>query len=145
MSDHAAHAEGEHHGFAHPAPVWQLLAVFFALIFLTILTVLQASFDTGNMELILSLFIATIKASLVILFFMHMLHDKPLNAVIFLSSFVFVALFLGFTLMDASAYRDTLELKDVDSPRSEVHSVHEDASEAHAGETSGDESAAAEH
>lgn len=118
MSEHAVH--DSHHGFAHPAPVWQLLAVFFALVALTIATVFQATLDLGNMELILSLFIATIKASLVILFFMHMIHDKPLNAIIFLSSFVFVALFLGFTLMDAHAYKDSVELKEVDSPRAVV-------------------------
>ncbi len=117
---HAAGHSGDHHGFAHPMPVWQLLAVFFALVLLTILTVFQASFDTGNMELILSLIIATVKASLVVLFFMHMLYDKPLNAIIFLSSFIFVALFIGFTLMDAQAYQDSVELKQVDSPRSEV-------------------------
>ncbi len=119
MSAHAADAKhhDEHHGFAHPAPVWQLLAVFFALVLLTILTVYQATLDLGNLELILSLVIATIKATLVILFFMHMIHDKPLNAIIFISSFVFVALFLGFTLMDAHGYKDTVELKQVDSPR----------------------------
>ncbi len=114
MSDHAAHAEGDHHGFAHPAPVWQLLAVFFALIALTILTVFQSTLGLGEIELGLSLFIATIKASLVILFFMHMLYDKPLNAIIFLGSFIFVALFLGFTLMDSSAYRDSIELKEIE-------------------------------
>lgn len=101
-------------------PVWQLLAVFFALIILTVLTVFQSTLDLGNMELIMSLFIATIKASLVILFFMHMIHDKPLNAIIFLSSFIFVALFLGFTLMDAHAYKDSIEFKEVDSPRAEA-------------------------
>ncbi len=122
MSDHAAH--GEHHGFAHPAPVWQLLAVFFALVGLTILTVYQATLDLGNLELIISLVIATIKAALVILFFMHMVHDKPLNAIIFLSSFVFVALFLGFTLMDAHAYRDSIELKEVDSPRAVIEQAN---------------------
>ncbi len=126
MSDHAAvpaqdtQSDSGHHGFAHPMPVWQLLAVFFALIVLTILTVYQATFDLGNMELVLSLFIATVKASLVVLFFMHMLYDKPLNAIIFLSSFIFVALFIGFTLMDAHGYQDSVELKQVDSPRSEV-------------------------
>ena len=69
MSDtttHADHARDGHHGFAHPMAVWKLLAVFFALIVLTWLTVYQASFDLGNMELWLSLFIATIKASWVI-------------------------------------------------------------------------------
>ncbi len=115
---HPTTAPGEqHHGFAHPAPVWQLLAVFFALIGLTILTVFQSTLGLGDLELALSLFIATIKASLVVLFFMHMIHDKPLNAIIFLSSFVFVALFIGFTLMDAHAYKDSVELKEVPSPR----------------------------
>lgn len=96
-------------------PVWQLLAVFFALILLTLATVYQSTLDIGEAELILSLFIATVKATLVILFFMHMIHDKPLNAIIFLSSFIFVALFLGFTLMDAGAYRDELEPQKVES------------------------------
>ncbi len=93
-------------------PVWQLLTVFFALIFLTALTVIQSKFDLGNLEIWLSLFIATIKASLVILFFMHMIHDKPLNAIVFISSFIFVALFLGFVLMDAHNYKDTVELQE---------------------------------
>ncbi len=114
MSEHKAHA-GQHHGFAHPASVKSLLAVFFSLIFLTWLTVFQSTLDLGNAELIVSLFIATIKASLVILFFMHMLHDKPLNAIVFLSSFIFVALFLGFTLMDAHGYKDSYEFQNVDS------------------------------
>ena len=149
MSDHAvdnqadAHGHGDHHGFSHPMPVWQLLAVFFALIFLTILTVYQATFDLGNFELILSLFIATIKASLVILFFMHMIHDKPLNAIFFLSSFIFVALFLGFTLMDAHAYKDSIESKQVDSPRAVAPDTaegdHAEGDEEHSEEDHSDE------
>ena len=109
-------------------PVWQLLAVFFALIILTLLTVYQSTLDLGNLELALSLFIATLKAALVMLFFMHMIHDKPLNVIIFLSSFIFVALFLGFTLMDASAYRDDIELKQIDSPRA-VSTMEPEAAE----------------
>lgn len=126
MSETTTSSHGDHHGFAHPAPVWQLLAVFFALIILTLLTVFQSTFDLGNLELALSLFIATIKASLVMLFFMHMIHDKPLNIIIFLSSFIFVALFLGFTLMDAAAYRDDIELKQVDSPRAVIVVEHDE-------------------
>lgn len=91
------------------------MMVFFSLIFLTWLTVFQSTLKLGSAELIVSLFIATIKASLVILFFMHMLHDKPLNAIVFLSSFIFVALFLGFVLMDTHGYKDSYEFKNVDS------------------------------
>ncbi len=114
MSEHKAHGE-KHHGFAHPASVKSLLMVFFSLIFLTWLTVFQSTLDLGSGELIVSLFIATIKASLVILFFMHMLHDKPLNAIVFLSSFIFVALFIGFILIDTHGYKDSYEFKNVDS------------------------------
>lgn len=134
MSDHGStadnsHGHGGHHGFAHPMPVWQLLAVFFALILLTIATVYQSTLDLGSMELVASLIIATIKASLVILFFMHMLYDKPLNAIFFLSSFIFVALFLGFTLMDAHGYQDRIEQKQVDSPRAVAPQLSDEAPE----------------
>ncbi|XZE17538.1 cytochrome C oxidase subunit IV family protein [Pirellulaceae bacterium SH449] len=99
------HAEGE---FAHPAPVSMLLSVFAALLVLTFLTVFQARFKLGDMEIVLTLFIATVKAGLVIAFFMHLLWDKPLNAIVILSSLIFVSLFLGFCLMDARGYRDNL-------------------------------------
>lgn len=89
-------------------PIWMLLSVFFALLFLTTLTVFQSQFDLGNAEIWASLTIATIKAALVILFFMHLLWDKPLNAIVILGSLIFVALFLGFTLMDAEGYRENL-------------------------------------
>lgn len=92
-------------------PIWMLLSVFFALLFLTGLTVFQSQFDLGNAEIWLSLTIATIKAALVILFFMHLLWDKPINAIIILGSLIFVALFLGFTLMDAEGYRENLIYK----------------------------------
>jgi len=73
-----------------------------ALIFLTILTVVVAdSFELGRFELIVSLGIATIKAVLVCLFFMHMYWDKGFNILVFLSSLLFLALFVGFSLMDS--------------------------------------------
>jgi cytochrome c oxidase subunit 4 len=45
-------------------------------------------------NVIVALTIATIKASLVALFFMHLLHDKPVNSIILVSSFVFLGIFL---------------------------------------------------
>ncbi len=106
-------AHGHHDGeFAHPASIRMLLTVFFVLVGLTFLTVYQASFDLGGAEIWLSLIIATIKASLVILFFMHLLYDKPFNAILFISSLIFVTLFLGFTLLDAKAYRNQIEVRD---------------------------------
>jgi cytochrome c oxidase subunit 4 len=113
---HEAHGgshHGGHHGFAHPSPVWQLLTIFFILVALTVLTVYQSTLDLGAWEVWASLTIATIKAALVILFFMHMIHDKPFNIIMFLGTLIFVALFLGFTLMDAHGYHDLIEIDSI--------------------------------
>jgi cytochrome c oxidase subunit 4 len=112
MAAHAHSAESAHregYDFAHPLPVWGLALVFVILTFLTVLTVAQASFDLGNWDIALTMFIATVKATLVMLFFMHLAFDKPFNLIIFLSAFVFVALFVTFTLTDARQNAGTLE------------------------------------
>jgi cytochrome c oxidase subunit IV len=108
-SSHQADHGHDPHDFAHPMPVWILLAVFFALTFLTIVTVAQASFDLGSLDVAVTMVIATIKATLVMLFFMHLAYDKPFNLIIFLSSFVFVALFIIFTLTDANMNSGSFE------------------------------------
>ena len=112
MAAHAHSTESQHregYDFAHPFPVWGLLAVFAALTLLTIITVAQASFDLGNLDVAVTMVIATIKATLVMLFFMHLAFDKPFHLIIFLSSFVFVALFIIFTLSDAQMNSPTFE------------------------------------
>jgi cytochrome c oxidase subunit 4 len=111
VADSLHHADHGHdpHDFAHPMPVWILLSVFFALTFLTIVTVAQANFDLGSFDVAVTMVIATIKATLVMLFFMHLAYDKPFNLIIFLSSFVFVALFIIFTLTDANMNSGTFE------------------------------------
>ncbi len=87
--------------FAHPLPLWMLVGVFLALTVLTIITVAQANFDLGSADIAVVMGIATVKALLVMLIFMHLAFDKPFNIVVFLSSFVFVGLFVTFTLSDA--------------------------------------------
>ncbi|WP_153556458.1 cytochrome C oxidase subunit IV family protein [Roseimaritima sediminicola] len=114
MSDHSDH------GFAHPQSITTLLTVFAALVFLTIVTVVQASFHLGNWEIWIALFIASLKAALVLYFFMHLGHEKPFNILVFFSTLFFLALFLGGTLSDRNAYRNQLE-PDIDEPyRSEA-------------------------
>ena len=97
---HGHHGHGEH--FAHPAPAWILFGTFGALIFFTVLTVVIADHvHLGSFELLVSMGIATIKAVLVGMFFMHMFWDKGFNVLVFLSSLLFFALFIGFALMDS--------------------------------------------
>jgi len=101
---------GNHdHGFAHPCPPWILFTTFFTLIALTILTVITAGQPyLGPFAVFVSMGIATIKATLVALFFMHMFWDKPINILTFLSSFFFVSLFIGFTLLDTDHYQNQI-------------------------------------
>ena len=105
MSAHAHdghdHSHGDGHNFAHPMPVPMLLGVFFALVALTIITVVQANFDFGSIDVAIVMTIATIKAALVAFFFMHLAWDKPFNVIVFFSSFIFVALFIIFTISDS--------------------------------------------
>ncbi len=78
-----------------------------ALLVLTVITVIAAGFDFGSGNVVIALGIATVKASLVALVFMHLRHDKPINAVIAVAGFIFLGLFLMFTLLDIDN-RDTL-------------------------------------
>jgi cytochrome c oxidase subunit IV len=71
-----------------------------ALLILTALTVIAAGFDFGQANVVIALAIATIKGSLVVLFFMHLRWDKPLNAIIVMAGFLFLGIFLMFTLLD---------------------------------------------
>ena len=51
----------------------------------------------------IAMLIATVKATIVALFFMHLRHDKPVNAIAFTSSLFFLALFIGFCMIDAKS------------------------------------------
>ena len=76
-----------------------------ALLVLTVITVIVAGFDLGNVYVVVAIGIATVKASLVALIFMHLRHDKPINAVIAVSGFLFLGLLLMFCLTDISIAR----------------------------------------
>jgi cytochrome c oxidase subunit 4 len=70
------------------------------LLILTAITVGASYINFGAMNVVVALTIATIKATLVALFFMHLLHDKPVNGLIAAAGFLFLGLFLMFTLID---------------------------------------------
>ena len=99
----AAHASAHSH-LGHVVPVWMLAAVFIALVMLTGLTVTVAHFDLGNMNLYVALAIAALKASLVVLFFMHLYWERPFNSMIFVGCLMFVTLFISITMTDSKAY-----------------------------------------
>ena len=104
-----SHGHGDHASFAHPAPVKLLLGVFFALVILTVLTLLLAG-NMGPFGFVVAMLLATLKASLVMLFFMHMFWDKGFNVLFFLSSTLFASLFIAVTLLDTGAYKESIDV-----------------------------------
>ncbi|MDB4956261.1 MAG: caa(3)-type oxidase, subunit [Myxococcales bacterium] len=96
------------HGLAHTATIKTLLATGGTLLVLTLVTVLATKIDFGaNINLAIAMVIAVTKATLVILFFMHLRYDKLFHSVIFVSAILAASLFVGFTLMDSSQYQPT--------------------------------------
>lgn len=98
----------EHHGLSHVMPLKLLFSIFAALIVLTVLTVFVSQTDLGSWEIVITMLIATTKASLVAIYFMHLRYDNPFNAMVVVFSLLFVALFIGFTLIDVQRYQPDL-------------------------------------
>jgi cytochrome c oxidase subunit 4 len=73
-----------------------------ALIALTVITVYAAgvNFGSPSTNTVVALLIASVKATLVALFFMHLKYEKPINAIIFIIGILTLALFLIFILLD---------------------------------------------
>lgn len=120
---HADHGHGGHDGehFAHTAPAPMLIGVFVALILLTILTVGVTAVDLGaNGNLIIAMVIATVKAVLVMGYFMHMFWDKRFNVLAFTSSFLFLILFLAMALADRGEYQDSIDRWEADKKAIEL-------------------------
>ena len=94
---------------AHVVAPRILLGVFAALVVLTALTVAVSYFDLGELNLIVALSIATVKASLVALWFMHLRYDSGIYSFIFLVGVVFLGLFLIITMLDSVQYQPNIE------------------------------------
>ena len=92
----------DEHGLAHVMPIWMLVGVWAALMALTGLTVFSAQFDLGSLDLPVAMLIATVKALLVALFFMHLKYDRPFNGLIFMASLIFAGVFVTIAMMDTS-------------------------------------------
>ena len=88
------------HGLAHVMPLRLLAAVWGALLVFTVITVAVTKIDFGGMNLWIAMGIATVKATLVALYFMHLRYDRPVNAVVLISALLFVTLFVGLAMTD---------------------------------------------
>lgn len=103
----ALHAAAHEHEHEHGG-TGVYAKTLIGLLILTAITVAAASFDFGQGNVVIALIIATIKASLVVLFFMHLRWDKPVNAVIAMAGFLFLGIFIMFCLLDFNSRNNYL-------------------------------------
>ncbi len=100
MSHDNTHEHGGGDHGHHVVPMKIYIGVFTTLLFLTVVTVGVAQVDLGPANMLVAMVVATIKATLVCMFFMQLKYDERLNTIIFVFGLIFVALFFLFTTLD---------------------------------------------
>lgn len=78
-------------------------AIFFSLMILTGVTVWVAYHDWGALNNVIALSIASLKAMLVILFFMHVRYEKRMIGAFLLVGVLWLLLIIAFVLLDVWA------------------------------------------
>ncbi|MGD0012796.1 MAG: cytochrome C oxidase subunit IV family protein [Terriglobia bacterium] len=85
---------------SHVVPTKLYILVFAVLIMLTGLTTGVAFINLGKWNTVAALVIAVCKASLVVLFFMHLRWSSNLLRIVVASSLLWLAILIGLTLSD---------------------------------------------
>ena len=84
----------------HVVPVPVYVAIFLTLLALTATTTAIAFVDLGPWNTVVALGIAVVKASLVVLFFMHLKYSPLLNRTVLLGGLFWLAIMIGLTMTD---------------------------------------------
>jgi cytochrome c oxidase subunit 4 len=98
--DHHHADDGGVHVHVHPTSLY--IKIFAALLFFTGLTVAVGEVHLGAWNFFIAVVIATIKAALVALFFMHLKDDDRFNGLIFVGSLIFMGVFFVYTMNDTN-------------------------------------------
>ncbi len=117
-TSHAEHEHGSAGGDHHPhvLPFSMYIATWGTLLALTVITVGASYVNLGHTgNLIVALLIATIKASVVAMIFMHLKWDHKFHTIIFLSSLIFLAVFIGIVMSDTQ-FRGELDSMENEHP-----------------------------
>lgn len=77
-------------------------AIFAALLVLTYATIEVSKIDLGRFNTIVALTIAVTKATLVVLFFMHVRYSTKLTKLVVVGGFAWLSLLFGLTMMDVA-------------------------------------------
>lgn len=96
----------------HITPLKIYYAVAAALLIFTAITVVVAQFDFGQWNMVVAMAVAAFKATLVALFFMHLYWDNKMYMIVFVSSLLFLAIFIILTMYDTETRGTIYPLKE---------------------------------
>lgn len=84
----------------HVIPIGVYVGIWAILMFLTGLTVFVSFIELHDWNIVLALVIATIKGTLVVLFFMHLFYSSKLTKVTVIAALFFLFLLLSLSMTD---------------------------------------------
>ena len=84
----------------HISSVKSYVGIFLTLMVLTAVTIAVAYVNLGQFNKVVALGIASFKATLVVLYFMHVKYASRLTKVIIVTGFFFLAILLSETMID---------------------------------------------
>ena len=97
----ASHDHGAQEAHAHePHGFGVYIVTWLALLALTAVTVVVAGMHAGNLSVFIALLIASVKATIVILWFVHLKEESGLFKVFVFVCFATFAIFIGITFVD---------------------------------------------
>ena len=97
---HHGNHEDTHHDPHHVIEFSTYIRIFVALLVLTVITVAASRFDFGEWNTVIAFAIATVKAFLVLAYFMHLKYDNMLNRVAVVCAVFFLIVLYFFCLID---------------------------------------------
>ena len=100
MAQHDHETYSGHAAPHHQASLLTYFAVFGALMVLTVLTVWVSRIDLGALNTLVAMAIAVLKATVVILWFMHVIHSPRMTWIVVISSFLWLAVMFVFFFSD---------------------------------------------
>ena len=95
--------EHPHESHEHITPIPVYIGVFVALLILTGLTYAVSFANLGPGSLPVAMFVAALKGTLVVAFFMHLAFEDRFYLFIFLTAIILIGLFFGFIMFDVNA------------------------------------------
>ena len=105
VNEPTPHAGAAAHAAPHALPVRVLLGTAAALAVLTAVTVASAQVDLGRLNIVVALAIASAKATLVALYFMHLRYGGRFHLVVLAGAVIFAVLLASFVVFDTTEYQ----------------------------------------